>query len=154
MTKLEELTELLVNEINDFNKGITKLEKINDQINTTKIRMDVTEYKSIIENHEQKMNDQVKSQERFENRFESLLKNAKVYPNWAVIIFILSLLFGVISTTFIIISKQDTSSLEKEAYQKGVNDSNKSIQLFFEKHPKSKNAFDKWEEKNKFIFPF
>ncbi len=44
MTKIEELTELLVNEINDFNKGIIKLEKISDQISTTKIRLDVTIY--------------------------------------------------------------------------------------------------------------
>ena len=148
MTKIEELTELLVNEINDFNKGITKLEKINDQISTTKIRMDVSEYKSIIENHEQKMDDQVKSQERFENRFKTLLKTAKIYPNWAVILFILSLLFGVISTTFFIISKQDAFNLEKEAYQKSKVDSNNYIQLFFESHPKSKKAFEKWEEKS------
>ena len=94
MAKIEELTELLVNEIEDFNNGITKLEKINNQMSTTKIRMDITEYKSIIENHEQKMNDQIKSQERFESRFEHLFKNAKVYPNWAVIVFIIALLFG------------------------------------------------------------
>ena len=33
MTKLEELTALLVNEINDFNKGVEKLEKISEQLN-------------------------------------------------------------------------------------------------------------------------
>jgi len=147
MTKLEELTELLVNEINDFNKGITKLEKINDQISTTKIRMDVTDFKSIIANHEQKMDDQVKSQERFESQFESLLKNAKVYPNWAVIVFIISFLFGVVSTTFIIISKQETELIVEEAYQKGIIDSNNSIQLFLEKNPKLKQKFEKWEQK-------
>jgi len=148
MTKIEELTELLVNEINDFNKGITKLEKINDQISTTKIRMDVTEYKSIIENHEQKMDDQIKSQGRFENRFKGLLKNAKVYPNWAVIVFILSLLFGIGSFIYSYNIKQNVNLLEKEAYQKGKADSNNYIQLFFEKHPKSKKAFDKWEDKS------
>ena len=146
MTKLEELTELLVNEINDFNKGITKLEKINDQISTTKIRLDVTEYKSIIENHEQKMNDQVKSQERFESWFNTLLKTAKIYPNWAVIVFIISLLFGIVSFVYSYNIKQNVNLSEKEAYQQGVADSNKSIQLFFEKHPKSKQVFEKWEE--------
>ena len=94
MTKLEELTELLVNEINEFNKGVEKLEKINNQISSTKISMDLTEYKSIIENHQQKMNEQINAQERFESRFERLLKTAKIYPNWAVIIFIISLLCG------------------------------------------------------------
>lgn len=146
MTKLEELTELLVNEINDFNKGITKLEKINDQISTTKIRMDVAEYKSIIENHEQKMKDQINSQEEFESRFKNLLKNAKVYPNWAVIVFIISLLFGIVSFVYSYNVKQSINLLEKEAYQKGIIDNDNSIQTFFEFHPKSKQAFEKWEE--------
>ena len=148
MSKIEELTELLVNEINDFNKGITKLEKINDQISTTKIRMDVSEYKSIIENHEQKMDDQIKSQKQFESWFKTLLKTAKIYPNWAVIVFILSLLFGIGSFIYSYNIKQNVNLLEKEAYQKGKVDSNNYIQLFFEKHPKSKKAFDKWEEKS------
>jgi len=148
MTKIEELTELLVNEINDFNKGITKLEKINDQISTTKISMDLTEYKSIIENHEQKMNDQIKSQERFEDLFKSLLKTAKVYPNWAVIVFIISLLFGIGSLVYTFKVKQDINFLKREAYEKGVTSYNNHIQSFFEIHPKSKQAFEKWEEKN------
>ncbi|MDX5584429.1 MAG: hypothetical protein QNK20_05780 [Aureibaculum sp.] len=148
MTKIEELTELLVNEINDFNKGIIKLEKISDQISTTKIRLDVTEYKSIIENHEQKMNDQIKSQELFESWFKSLLKTAKVYPNWAVIVFILSLLFGIVSFVYSYNVKQNVNLLEKKAYQKGMSDSNNYIQTFFEKHPNSKKVYERWKEKN------
>jgi len=102
MTKLEELTELLVNEINEFNKGIEKLEKITKQLNKTKIKMDITEYKALIESHLQKMNEHRNAQERFQNRFEALLKTAKVYPNWAVIVFIIAILFGLGSITYII----------------------------------------------------
>lgn len=93
MTKLEELTALLVNEINDFKRGIEKLEKINEQINTTKIKMDVSEYKSIIENHQQQMSIHKVTLERFENRFNNKIKEAKIYPTWAVVVFIMALLF-------------------------------------------------------------
>ena len=48
MTKLEELTALLVNEINDFKNGIEKLEKINQHLKDTKVKMDLTKYKFII----------------------------------------------------------------------------------------------------------
>ena len=105
MTKLEELTELLVNEINEFNKGIEKLEAINKEISITKIQMDLTEYKSIIENHQQRMKECINTQEYFESRFKRLLKTAKVYPNWAVIVFIMSLLFGIISTSYVVLNK-------------------------------------------------
>ncbi len=95
MAKIEELTELLVNEINDFNKGVSKLETINEKLNTTKIRIDLKEYKSIIELHQKKMAEIIDSQERFLNRFESLLKKTKIYPNWAVIVFIISVLISI-----------------------------------------------------------
>jgi len=95
MTKIEELTALLVNEIEDFNKGISKLEFIIDKLNATKVSIDLKEYKAIIESHQQKMTEIINAQERFLNRFESLLKKAKIYPNWAVIVFIISLLISV-----------------------------------------------------------
>ena len=97
MTKLEELTALLVNEINDFKNGLEKLDKINNQLKETKIKMDLKEYKSIIETHQQKMASQKDFIERFENRFSNKIKNAKIYPTWAVAVFIFSLLFGLIS---------------------------------------------------------
>ncbi len=136
MSKIEEITEILVNEIDSFEKGISKLEAISEKLSSTKINIDLREYKKIIEKHQQKMAEVVDSQEKFLNRFESLLKKAKVYPNWAVIIFIISFLFGVVSTTYIIISKQNINKLEKEAYYKGAANSNKSVLLFFEKHLK------------------
>ena len=104
MTKLEELTALLVNEINDFKNGVDKLEKINAQLKDTKIKIDLTKYKSMIEKHEQKMDSHTKAIERFESRFENKIKQAKIYPTWAVVVFIISVLFGAGSILFISIN--------------------------------------------------
>jgi hypothetical protein len=104
MTKLEELTALLVIEINDFNNGVEKLEKIREQINTTKIKMDVSEYKSIIEEHQQQMASHKDTLERFESRFNNKIEQAKIYPTWAVVVFIVAILFGVVSFSFILIN--------------------------------------------------
>jgi len=104
MTKLEELTALLVNEINDFKNGVDKLEKINEYLKDTKIKIDLTKYKSMIEKHEQKMDSHTKAIERFESRFENKIKQAKIYPTWAVVVFIISVLFGAGSILFISIN--------------------------------------------------
>lgn len=101
MTKLEELTALLVNEINDFKNGVDKLEKINDQLNDTKIKMDLAEYKTIIFLHQKEMASHLKAIERFENRFSNKIKQAKIYPTWAVVVFVISLLFGVVSVSYV-----------------------------------------------------
>ena len=95
MTKLEELTALLVNEIDDFKNGVENLEKINDQIKDTKIKMDLSEYKTMIYSHQKEMASHIKAIERFENRFNNKIIQAKIYPNWAVVVFIVSLLFGI-----------------------------------------------------------
>ena len=105
MTKVEELTALLVNEINDFKDGVDKLEKINTQLKDTKIKMDLIEYKAVIEAHQHKMETHINALESFENRFDSKIKQAKIYPNWAVVVFIVGILFGVVSFLFVIFKK-------------------------------------------------
>ena len=92
MTKLEELTALLVNELNDFNKSIERLEKISEQLNTTKIKMDVVEYKTIFEAHQKQMASYINSMERFESK----IKEAKIYSTWAVVVFVMAVLFVII----------------------------------------------------------
>lgn len=103
MTKLEELTALLVNEINDFNKGVEKLEKISEQINSTKIKMDLTEYKSIIQEHQKQMSIHKNMMEGFENRFNNKIKEAKIYPYWAVVVFVICIVVTVVSISMLIL---------------------------------------------------
>jgi len=102
MTKLEELTALLVNEINDFKNGVDKLEKIKEHLKDTKIKIDLTKYKSIIEEHQKQMTSQKDFIKRFENRFNNKINQAKIYPTWAVVVFIVSFLFGIVSIMFLL----------------------------------------------------
>lgn len=95
MTKLEELTVLLVNEINDFNNGLEKLDQINTQLKDMKIKMDLTEYKAIIESHQQKMETHLNVLKSFENRFDSKINQTKIYLNWVIVVFIANLVFGI-----------------------------------------------------------
>lgn len=105
MTKFEEQTALLVNEINDFKSSVEKLENINTQLKDTKIKMDLIEYKAIIESHQQHIASCIKSIESFENSFERKIKQAKIYPNWAVIVFVAISLLGLISISYTLLLK-------------------------------------------------
>tara|TARA_R110000868_G_scaffold346999_1_gene608100 strand:+ start:2108 stop:2422 length:315 start_codon:yes stop_codon:yes gene_type:complete len=101
MTKLEELTALLVNELNDFNKGIERLEKISEQLKDTKIKMDVSEYKAIIEEHQKEMAFQLNSISSFEKRFNDKIQQAKIYPNWAVVVFIVCIVVTLVLVSYL-----------------------------------------------------
>lgn len=103
MTKLEEFTALLVNETTDFKNNLDKLENLNEQLKHTKIKMDVMEYKTIIENHQQQMALHIKSMEHFQNHFDTKIEQAKIYPNWAVVVFIVYVIVGVGAMSMVII---------------------------------------------------
>lgn len=100
MTKLEEFTALLVNETTDFKNNLEKLEKLNAQLKDTKIKMDLMEYNATIETHQQQLALHIKSMEHFQNHFDDKIVQAKIYPNWAVVVFIVSLAFGVGGVVF------------------------------------------------------
>tara|TARA_R110002072_G_scaffold142396_1_gene287726 strand:+ start:69 stop:383 length:315 start_codon:yes stop_codon:yes gene_type:complete len=100
MTKLEELSALLVNEIDDFKNGVEKLEKINDQLNETKVKMDLSEYKTMLFSHQKEMASHLKAIERFENRFNNKINQAKIYPNWAVVVFIIAIVLCIASVSY------------------------------------------------------
>jgi len=84
----------LVNQINDFKNGVEKLEKNNSQLKGTKIKMDLTEYKSIIETHLQQKVSQLNALKSFENRFDSKIKQAKIHPTWRVLFLLLVCCLG------------------------------------------------------------
>ncbi len=98
MAKLEELSELLVSEIRDFEITVKKLEEIQKK----KISIDLDELKSVLANHETVLiNQNLKVQETY-NKFLGLLKEAKIYPKWAVIVFLVSLTLNLILISMMI----------------------------------------------------
>ena len=92
MAKLEEISELLVSEIRDFEETVKKLE----EIRKAKIAIDLTELKSVLENHEIELKKQNSALQETFNKFSNLIKDAKIYPKWALITFTLSLMTNAI----------------------------------------------------------
>jgi len=99
MAKLEELSELLVSEIRDFEEAVKRLEKIRE------ITLDLTELKSVLSNHEMVLKTQNLNVQETYNRFANLLKEAKIYPKWAVILFIVSLVLNCIMISHLVLKR-------------------------------------------------
>jgi len=95
----------LVNEISSFENRIERVEKVSDKLHTAKVSIDIRELKALLNSHQREIKAVLNSQERILNRYEKLLTEAKIYPNWAVVVFIVSLLFVVVSTTYILLNK-------------------------------------------------
>ena len=98
MAKLEEISELLVSEIRDFEEAVKRLEKIRE----AKITLDLTELKLVLSNHEMVLKTQNSNVWETYNKFSNLMKEAKIYPKWAVILFIASLVLNCIIILYLL----------------------------------------------------
>ncbi len=148
MSKIEEITEILVNEIDNFEKGISKLEALQQKISNTKIKLEFQEIQEAKNELIRELTLSKNAQREFLSSFEAKIKNASIYPKWAVLVFILSLLISFGSIFYVYTIQQDIKSIEKEAYQSGIDTYDKYINTFFENHPKTKKTYEKWKEKD------
>ena len=99
MAKLEEISELLVSEIRDFEDAVKRLEKVQE----AKITMDISGLNDIFSNHEKKLKEAISSQKRQVELIEKAIGDAKIFPKWAVIIFIISLVLNCVAGAALII---------------------------------------------------
>ena len=149
MSKIEELTEILANEIDSFEKGLLKLETLQQKIRNTKIKLEFQEIQHIKSEMIRELSLSKNAQREFLLSFEARIKNVNIYPKWAVITFIAMLLicFSALFYTYTI--KENSKEIEKVAYKKGIEMYENYINSFFKQNPKSKKDFTKWKEKTK-----
>lgn len=101
MAKLEELSELLVSEIQDFEEAVKRLEEISN----AKIAIDLTELKTVLSDHKVELKNQSSGVQQTYKQFQNLIKEAKIYPKWAVILFIVSLVFNGLLISYLILNR-------------------------------------------------
>lgn len=99
MTKLEQLSELLVSEISQFEKTVEKLEKIQKE----KIGIDSRDLELLFKQHYEKMEKVLEKNNLEMKDLEAHLKESKAYPEWALTLFCASLIINGI-LIYIIIS--------------------------------------------------
>ena len=86
MTKLELISELLVEELHSFKLEVSRLELIEKNLKKTRIKADSSQIEKLIEEHLKKLHiDQTAQQE---NRKEILkrIKNSRTVPNWLILL--------------------------------------------------------------------
>lgn len=92
MTKLEELSELLVSEIEQFEKTVEKLQKIQEQ----KIRIDSQQLENTIQLQQENLKKVLFTHQQEMKNLGQSLEKAKAYPVWALITFTASLIVNVL----------------------------------------------------------
>tara|TARA_R110002020_G_scaffold404266_1_gene614326 strand:+ start:1785 stop:2099 length:315 start_codon:yes stop_codon:yes gene_type:complete len=89
MTKLEILSELLVEELHSFKEEVNRLEKIEKNLKSTAIKADSTQIEKLIAEHLRKLEvDQTAQQEKREEILR-MIKYSRTIPNWLIILVVI-----------------------------------------------------------------
>jgi len=146
MTKIEQLTELLVSELKGFEKGIVKLEALETKIINTKVELNLKELNPLLKALENSLSESKRQQESYLNRLERIVKDAKFYPKWAIITFTATILLSCLISFYAYTVKSESIEIEKNAYQKGKTAATEYINLYLSENPKALESYKKWAE--------
>lgn len=144
MTKIEQLATLLVAELKEFEKGISKLESLETKISSTKVELNLKELKPLLEAHEQSLRLSKKQQDSYLDRLQAVVKNASFYPKWAIITFMGMILLSCLISFYAYTVKIDSTEKEKIAYTKGEKAATEYINLYLSENPKALEGYKKW----------
>ena len=92
MARLEQLSELLVSEINQFEKTVEKLQKIQEE----KIGIDSRAFENLFKEHQISFREILEDHSSEMKDLGENLKKAKAYPYWALTLFTISLIVNAI----------------------------------------------------------
>jgi hypothetical protein len=146
MNKLETITELLVNELTDFENNINRLESSLEKAENLKVKFDLVPVQQFISQLDSFQKMENSNRREYVERLSGKLKQAKIYPKWAVITFMCALIISFGGILYGYTQIQSIAAKEKEAYNQGLEAYGQYMNSFFEENPKSHTAFKKWKE--------
>jgi len=89
MTRLETISQLLVEELQTFKEQIDRLEKVSENLKDVSIKADSSTIEKLLSEHLkiviERLNEQRTQLENMHNR----IKSAKLYPNWLIVLTLL-----------------------------------------------------------------
>ena len=144
MNKLETITELLVNELADFEKNVQQLGDQMERAESLRIKFDVAPIKGLISQLEEFSKRETEKREHYLDNLERSLQHAKIYPKWAVVTFMV--FFGIsLSTGFYAYTlKSGLEEEKKEVFLQGERNGLMHLEQFLKEKPGATKLYDEW----------
>ena len=144
MNKLETVTQLLVNELTDFEKNVKQLGDQIERAESLQVKFDVSPINGLISKLEELGRRETERREQYLNRLERNLKQAKIYPKWAVITFIVVLGFSLCTGFYAYILKSELENEKIEAFLQGERNGNIHLEQFLNETPSATKLYNEW----------
>ncbi|MCR9263691.1 MAG: hypothetical protein NXH86_06010 [Flavobacteriaceae bacterium] len=148
MAKLDEIAELLTEEINGFEKSISRLEKIHEDFKNLPLRPDTSELNALLKEYGNNQNNNIQEQQRLMERILHKVERSVLLPSWAI-----KLTWGLLVTVLLVLGfsiyqVSRISKKEEVAYTKGRDSALEHYGTFLDGSPEAKELYQKWLEDN------
>lgn len=147
MNKLETITQLLVNELTDFETNVKRLENGLHRAEHLKVKFDLAPIDNLVTELKGFQQREIEDREAFVSRLGRKLDNAKIYPKWAVITFICCMVVSTVSILFGYIQYQSNQDKRIEAHNQGAGAYQTHLNSFFDEHPEIFEVYNDWNKK-------
>ncbi len=144
MAKIDELTELLVNEFEGFKTASKEIKDSIEEIKNIEVKSDTTELETTIKDYFKEHRKSIHKQNVETDKLTRRLKNASILPNWLRALSTVSFLmvvfaFCYLAHVFITLDKQ-----KEQAYENGKEAIHEVIREYYDTHPKEYEKLQEW----------
>ncbi|WP_289037700.1 DUF6730 family protein [uncultured Zobellia sp.] len=146
MSKLEIISELLVNELTDFEKDVNRLEDSIAKAENLQVKFDTKPLEGLISKLQKYGRQEEHSRNEYLQHIQSSLEQAKIYPNWAVVSFFALVVFSCVLSFYTYSVKTNAVENEKAAYKRGEMAATEYINLYLSENPKALESYKKWAD--------
>lgn len=144
MTKIEEISALLLDEIDTFQKAVSDLKQQTTKIENIKISINASEIKKTLSNFKDALNKINEKQYIQLVEIKNKLNKTTIFPKWMIVSFFSFFIITLTSISFVFFQYQKTKIIKEEAYKKGVNEMKTYIKSFLDDKPKASKEYQKW----------
>ncbi|WP_149275483.1 DUF6730 family protein [Pareuzebyella sediminis] len=144
MNKLETITQLLVNELADFEKNIQQLGNQIERAESLKVKFDVSPVNGLNSKLEEFCKRETERREHYLNRLERNIQQAKIYPKWAVITFMVFFGFSLCMGFYAYTLKSGLEEEKKKAFLQGERNGIMHLEQFLKEKPGATKLYDEW----------
>ncbi|WP_047790878.1 DUF6730 family protein [Tenacibaculum mesophilum] len=145
MAKIEEITALLIEEIESFQKAVNQLSKDTDKIQNHKISVDTSQVQLVFKEFNSELTSNLKEQQNQIRTLQNKLNKTIIVPKWMIVLFSSFFIICLLSISINFHQYLNSKNIEETSYTKGREEITNHIQEFFKKNPEALKQYQKWK---------
>ncbi len=147
MAKIEEITALLIDEIESFKYSIEELKKESDKLLNKKFIIDTSQIKTAFKEFDKKLSADYDHRLEEVSEIQKKLNKKIIIPKWMIILFSSFFIITILSLTFNIYQFKKTEEIKETAHENGLDEMRDHMKNYFDDNPNSLKQYQIWLNK-------